>query len=152
MALAQLITNTVVALIIGSVGVYIGNSFRLQAQIRLLELRVEAYRQLFALMEIASPTRLGRGESLSPQDAKALGRAIYNWYYENGNGLLMPDRTRLKLQSLQQKLQGEPQQRLPEDPILREAAHFRHALRKDIGVFASDEPISPRGLRRRTAS
>jgi hypothetical protein len=32
---------------------------------------------------------------------------MYNWYYENGNGLLMTNRTRAVLQSLQQRLQGE---------------------------------------------
>lgn len=143
MWLAQLITNAVVTLVIGGVGVYIANSFRLQTRIKLLEVRVEAYRKLFALTEITSPTRLGRGESLSPEEAKVLGKAIYDWYYENGNGLLMPDRTRLRLQSLQQKLQGAPQRRLPDDPLLREVAHFRHALRRDIGVFASDEPVRP---------
>lgn len=102
---------------------------------------MEAYRKLFALTEPTSPTRLDRGDSLSPEEAKALGKAIYDWYYENGNGLLMPNRTRLKLQALQQKLQGEPLRRFPDDPLLQQAAHFRHALRRDVGVFASDEPL-----------
>lgn len=146
MAVAQLIVNAVVALIVAGAGLYIANSFRLQTRIKLLEVRVEAYRKLFSLTEITSPTRLGRDESLSPEEAKTLGKAIYDWYYENGNGLLMPNRTRLILQSLQQKLQGEPQRRLPDDPLLREVAHFRHALRRDVGVFASDEPV---GLTRR---
>ena len=95
MALAQLILNAVVTLIIAGLGLYIANSFRLQARVKLLEVRVEAYRKLFALTEITSPTRLGRSESLSTEEAKALGKAIYDWYYENGNGLLTPNRTRL---------------------------------------------------------
>lgn len=143
MEFAQLIANAVIALVVSSVGLYLANSFRLQTRIKLLEFRVDAYRKLFALTEITSPTRLGRGESLSPEEAKSLGKEIYDWYYENGNGLLMPDRTRLKLQALQQRLQGEPLRRLPEDPLLREVAHFRHALRRDVGVFASDEPACP---------
>jgi hypothetical protein len=95
MALAQLIVNSVVALVAAGVVLYIANSFRLQTRIKLLEVRVEAYRKLFALTEITSPTRLGRGDSLSPEEAKALGKAIYDWYYENGNGLLnaQPDST-----------------------------------------------------------
>lgn len=138
MALAQLIVSSAIALVVTGAGLYIANSLRLQTRIKLLEVRVEAYRKLFELTEITSPTRLGRSESLSEQESKELGKAIYAWYYKNGNGLLMPNRTRLMLQALQQKLQGEPLQRLPSDPILREVAQFRHALRRDVGVFASD--------------
>jgi hypothetical protein len=98
MALAQLIVNAVVALTIAFVGLYVANSFRIQARIKLIELRIEAYRKLFEITEPASPTRLGRPDSLSPEEAKDLGRRIYDWYYTDGNGLLMPDRTRLKLQ------------------------------------------------------
>lgn len=138
--------NAVVALTVAGVGLYIANSFRLQARVRLIELRVEAYRKLFALTEPSSPTRLGRGASLSPEEAKILGKQIYDWYYENGNGLLMPNRTRLVLQELQQKLQGEPLKRLPDDPLLAQCADLRHALRRDLGVFATDERV---GMTRR---
>jgi len=139
MALAQLIVNSAIAFLIAGIGLYAANSYRLQARIRLLEIRVEAYRKLFRLTEATSPTRLGRAESLSEEEARALGKAIYDWYYENGNGLLMPNRTRLMLQALQRKLQGQPLRRLPTDPLLQEVAQFRHALRRDVGVFASDE-------------
>jgi hypothetical protein len=137
MALAQLIISSIIALIIAAVGWYAGSSYRMQTRIRLLELRVEAYRKLFEATEITSPTRLGRGERLSPEDALKLGRAIYNWYYENGNGLLMPDSTRMHLQDLQQKLQGEPLRREASDPLLVEVGHLRTLLRQDIGVFAT---------------
>jgi len=150
MVLAQLIVNAAIALSIAGVGLYVAHSYRLQTRIRLLEVRVEAYRKLFGLTEITSPTRLGRPESLTDEEARALGKAIYDWYYENGNGLLMPNRTRLMLQALQQKLQGQPPRGLPADPLLQEVAQFRHALRRDVGVFASDEFVgSSRGEGRR---
>lgn len=157
MALAQLIVSSAIALIVAGVGLYAANSFRLQTRIRLLEARVEAYRKLFEITEMTSPTRLGRGETLSEDDAKVLGKAIYDWYYENGSGLLMPNRTRLLLQEIQQTLQGEKLRRLPDDPMLRKVAELRHALRRDVGVFASDEAAGftraegRRKLRRRAA-
>jgi len=139
MELAQLIVNTFVALVIAAVGWYLANNYRLQTRIKLLELRVGAYRKLFELTEITSPTRMGRGESLSEEEAKHLGQAIYDWYYRDGNGLLMPNSTRQRLQDLQQKLQGEPIRSQSSDPLLREVSEFRAALRRDVGVFASDE-------------
>ena len=158
MALAQLLVNAAVALIVAGIGLYIANSYRLQARIRLIELRVEAYRKLFELTEPSSPTRLGRPESLSPDEARELGKKIYDWYYDNGNGLLMPNSTRLMLQEVQQKLQGQPLRRLPEDPLLAQIAHLRHALRRDVGVFATDEHVGTtrsegrRSLRRKQRS
>ena len=53
----------------------------------------------------------------------------------------MPNSTRLLLQDLQQTLQGEPLKRLPDDPVLAQMAHFRHALRRDVGVLANDERV-----------
>jgi hypothetical protein len=115
MALAQLVVNALIAITLGAIGLYLASNYRIQTRIRLLELRVHAYRTLFALTEVAIPTRLGRGEAWSPDEERRLGRAIYDWYYENGNGLLMPNSTRAHLQSLQQKLQGEPLRRQSDD-------------------------------------
>jgi hypothetical protein len=153
----QLVTNAAVALTIAFVGWHLSSNYRIQARTRLLELRVDAYRQLFAVTEAASPTRLGRGEALQPEEGKKLGRAIYSWYYENGNGLLMPNSTRVQLQTLQQELQGEPVRRESPDPLLQKISHLRSLLRRDVGVFAADEfgggwPDRPRWFRRSTRS
>ena len=139
MALAQLIVSSTIALVIAGTGWYIASSYRMQTRIRLLEPRVEVYRKLFEITEVTSATRLGRGEQLTREEATRLGRAIYDWYYQNGNGLLMPNSTRTHLQDLQQKLQGEPLRRQSNDPLLAEVSHLRSLLRRDIGVFAKSE-------------
>lgn len=138
-ALAQLFVNAFVLLVIAGVGWYFANNYRLQTRMKLLELRVEAYRSLFELTEISSPTRRGRGECLSKAEAAELGSAIYGWYYMNGNGLLIPNSTRKLLQNLQQKLQGEPMRSTSPDPLLQEVSYLRSALRRDVGVFVSEE-------------
>ena len=72
MVVAQLIVQSVIALIIAGTGWYIATNLRLQTRVKLLELRVEAYRKLFEVTEVASPTRLGRGERLTEEEAHAL--------------------------------------------------------------------------------
>jgi hypothetical protein len=136
-------------------GSYFAYNYRLQTKLKLLESRIEAYRSLWALTEPASPTRGDRGESLPPDAAKAMGRAIYDWYYKDGNGLFMPDRTRQHLQKIHQTLQyGEPQPPSG-DPQIVALSQLRSMLRQDVGVFAKKEfgSIKPsRGkLRRITA-
>jgi hypothetical protein len=141
-----------VPIAIAGVGWYVASSFRLQARLRILELRVEAYRKLFEATEIASPTRLGRGESLSEKDQKELGRALYDWYCHNGNGLLMPNRTRQRLFVLQRSLQREPIETANVDPHIEATSQLRSMLRQDIGVFAEGEFGSAVGRRRRRRS
>jgi hypothetical protein len=47
--IAQLVVSSTIALVVASVGLYIGNNYRMQTRIKLLELRVHAYRSLFEL-------------------------------------------------------------------------------------------------------
>lgn len=144
----EILLGVLVPIAIAGVGWYVVSSFRLQARLRILELRVEAYRKLFEVTEIASPTRLGRGELLSEEDQKALGRALYDWYYDNGNGLLMPNRTRHHLFVLQRSLQREPIETANVDPHIEATSQLRSMLRQDIGVFADEEFGSAAGWRR----
>jgi hypothetical protein len=139
MQIAQLIVSSIMTVVVAALGWHFIASYRILTRIKLLETRVQAYRKLFEITEPTSPTRLGRGEALDPEDARRLGRMIYEWYYKDGNGLLMPNSTRVYLQSLQQRLQGEPERRQSSDPILREVSHLRSLLRQDVGVFAEDE-------------
>lgn len=101
MQTAELALQILATLIVGGIGAYFSYNYRVQTRLKVLELRIDAYRKLFAATEVASPTRLGRSPTLSDQDAKKLGNDIYSWYYENGHGLLMPNRTRRHLQWLQ---------------------------------------------------
>jgi hypothetical protein len=126
-------------LVVGGIGAYFSYNYRVQTRLKVLELRIDAYRKLFAVTEVASPTRLGRGPTLSEQDAKKLGNDIYSWYYENGHGLLMPNQTRRHLQRLQRTLQGEPVDDDSVDPLLSEVSKLRTMLRQDVGIFGRHE-------------
>ena len=145
----EIVLQILVTLIIGGIGAYFSYNYRIQTRLKVLELRIEAYRELFAVTEIASPTRLGRGAQLSEQDAKKLGKDIYSWYYENGHGLLMPNRTRQHLQWLQRTLQGEPVEEVPADPLLREVSKLRTC---SGGTWASLVRANPAGNRLGTRS
>ena len=139
MQTAEFVLQILTTLIVGGIGAYFSYNYRIQTRLRVLELRIEAYRKLFAATEVASPTRLGRGPQLSEEQAKKLGNDIYLWYYENGHGLLMPNRTRRHLQWLQRTLQGEPVDDPAPDPLLREISKLRTMLRQDVGIFGKRE-------------
>lgn len=139
MQIAEIILQILATLIVGGVGAYFSYNYRIQTRLKVLELRIDAYRKLFAITEIASPTRLGRGAQLSEQETKKLGFDIYSWYYENGHRLLMPNLTRRHLQWLQRTLQGEPVEDVTPDPLLREVSKLRTMLRRDVGIFGKRE-------------
>lgn len=139
MQATELFFQILATLILGGVGAYFSYNYRVQTRLRVLELRIDAYRKLFEVTETASPTRLGRGAQLSEEDARKLGREIYNWYFENGHGLLMPNRTRQHLQWLQRSLQGEPVDDAVQDPLLGQISKLRSMLRQDVGIFGRRE-------------
>jgi len=139
METTELILQILATLFVGGVGAYFSYNYRVQTRLKVLELRIDAYRKLFAATEIASPTRLGRGAQLSEEEAKKLGHEIYTWYYENGHGLLMPNRTRQHLQWLQRTLQGEPVDNAAQDPLIGEVSKLRTMLRQDVGIFGKRE-------------
>jgi hypothetical protein len=139
MQTAELALQVLATLVVGGIGAYFSYNYRVQTRLKVLELRIEAYRKLFSITEIASPTRLGRSAQLSEQEAKKLGNDIYSWYYENGHGLLMPNQTRKHLQWLQRTLQGEPVEDAVPDPLIQEISKLRTMLRQDVGIFSRRE-------------
>ena len=145
MPTAELVLQVLATLVVAGIGAYFSYNYRIQTRIKVLELRIDAYRKLFAATEVASPTRLRRGAALSEQEAKDLGHAIYSWYYESGNGLLMPNRTRRHLHWLQRTLQGEPIDDVNLDPLLLEVSKLRTMLRQDVGIFGKRESGWNRG-------
>jgi hypothetical protein len=92
---AQLVITSLVALI----GLYLTHSFRRQQQLRIAERRLDAYRELWRLMEVARPTRIkdvsvdGEGP-LRREEARELYDQMTHWYFGSGNGLLVPEATK----------------------------------------------------------
>jgi hypothetical protein len=95
MDVAQLVITSLVAVI----GLYLAHSFRRQQRLRIAERRLDAYGELWALMEVARPTRVqdvsvDREGPLTRDEARELYRDMTHWYFRSGNGLLLPDATK----------------------------------------------------------
>jgi hypothetical protein len=90
MNIAELVITTIIAVI----GLYLANSFRRQQRLRIAEQRLEAYRHLWSRMLVARPTRLEAPEELGPltrAEAATLYREMTQWYFADGNGMLLSD-------------------------------------------------------------
>jgi hypothetical protein len=93
MDVADLLITTAIALI----GLYLTHSLRRQQRLRIAEKRLDSYRRLWALMEVVRPSRLidvdGSGP-LTHDEARKLYQDATHWYFEDGNGMLLTERTR----------------------------------------------------------
>jgi hypothetical protein len=92
---AQFVVTSLVALI----GLYLAHSYRRQQRLRIAERRLDAYGELWELMEVARPTRVkdvsvDREGPLTRDEARSLYREMTHWYFGSGKGLLLPDGTK----------------------------------------------------------
>jgi hypothetical protein len=95
MDVAQFVITSLVALI----GLYLAHSYRRQQRLRIAERRLDAYRDLWRLMEVARPTRIkhvnvDREGPLTREEARKLYQDMTHWYFGSGHGLLLPDPTK----------------------------------------------------------
>ncbi|MFB7618059.1 hypothetical protein [Kitasatospora sp. NPDC056181] len=86
--LALFITGaaTVLGAVIALCGVFLTNSYRRQARLKISERRLAAYGALWELSKAAAPSR---PQPMSRQEQHALYRRLTDWYYTDGNGLLL---------------------------------------------------------------
>src|SRR5215203_2532428 len=93
MDIAQFVITSAVAVI----GLVLAHGFRRQQRLRIAERRVEGYRKLWGHMFVARPTRVEPPEDLSPltpEEAAGLHGEMTKWYFQGGNGMLLPHDTR----------------------------------------------------------
>ena len=93
MELADFLIGTAIAL----VGLYLTHSLRRQQRLRIAEKRLDSYRELWGLMTVARPTRLTEiegGKPLSREEADGLYGTSTEWYFTNGNGMLLTEPTK----------------------------------------------------------
>ena len=93
MDVAQFLITSAIAVI----GLYLAHSFNRQQRIKIAEQRVEGYRKLWGQMFVARPTRVEPPENLgplTPEEAASLHAEMTKWYFEGGNGMLLPHDTR----------------------------------------------------------
>jgi hypothetical protein len=88
MQVAAIIISSFLALI----GLYLTHNLRRQQSLKIAEQRVEAYRTLWQLMEVARRTRWDPADGSGPltrEEARKLYRDMAGWYYSSGNGIFL---------------------------------------------------------------
>lgn len=94
------ILDLLIKLSLGILGLWLANSYRRQIKQKTADERMKSYSALWSIMEVASPTRLKEWHAgslrgpLSNSERMELYSAFTTWYYENGNGLFLGDRSR----------------------------------------------------------
>jgi hypothetical protein len=77
------------------VGLYFANSLRLRTRAEIekgvADKRFAAYAKLWAYTKVASPMR---GSPLTENERADLYTALTDWYYDDGNGMLLTEQTR----------------------------------------------------------
>lgn len=76
---------------LGLVGVWLAHNIRRQMRIKLAERQVDAYVQLWTIIAAASPSR---STPLDVAERRSLCTSMDRWYFDEGNGVFMPRRTR----------------------------------------------------------
>jgi hypothetical protein len=92
--------NFIVGAAIALLGLFLAHNLRRQYRLKIAEERIVSYRNLWRILEIATPERLdpayGKGRiPLKPSEAGRLYIQMTKWYYESGNGMMLPDNTKV---------------------------------------------------------
>jgi hypothetical protein len=91
-----------VTVILAGIGWQLAKSISRDMELKRAERRLGAYASLWSITCVARPTRIVEGESnplmesgpLSETERYQLHRAMTEWYYEDGNGMLLENGTR----------------------------------------------------------
>ena len=149
--------NLILKVVIAGVGFYFANSLRRQVRLRLIEKQLSAYSELWAITGVASPMRDEEGGAgpLTMKERQSLHREMSRWYYSNGNGMLLAERTRIMLLHTKKNLVCVPEKLKPKcfskavikakgtkkkDVIrgkmaIRQLSLLRTRMKADLGMF-----------------
>ena len=92
--------NVLVALFaagVTGVGLWFAHNYRRQMVLNLAATRLASYAKLWEITGYAAPTRLdgwGAAGGLTQQERLDIWQAMTDWYYEDGNGLLLGEATK----------------------------------------------------------
>jgi hypothetical protein len=82
---------------VAAVGAWLTHNYRRRMRFELAEARRTAYAELWEITGMAAPTRLataGLEGALSRDERQSLYQALTDWYYKDGNGMLLENTTR----------------------------------------------------------
>ena len=117
------------------IGAYLAYSHRRQIKLRVAEKRLAAYEKLWDKMSFASPVRLARwkAQPLTQEERGKLFDDFVAWYYENGSGMFMDERTR-------------PLYLCVKDNLIRDLEYYQPpSLRLKLEKLAPEEREQARG-------
>jgi hypothetical protein len=140
--LAELIVTSVLA----AAGLWLANDLRRQQRLKIAEQRIEAYRDLWALMKDA---RASRGDGTDPHGDGALARgealkifdAMTDWYYDEGRGLFLTERTKEMYLEAKERLglyaRGQGETATAGIRRIRELSLLRTQMKSDVGIYGA---------------
>ena len=117
------------------IGAYLAYSHRRQIKMHVTEKRLAAYEKLWDKMSFASPVRLTKwkAQPLTHEERKKLFNDFVAWYYENGNGMFMDERTRSVYLCVK-------------DNLIRDLEYYQpHSLRRKLEQLSPEEQEKARG-------
>lgn len=91
------VAASLVGAVVAAVGLYLAHSVRRNTNLSIAEPRRAAYSPLWEMTGVAAPTRLdwwGDCGTLSRTERLDLWVAMTDWYYKDGNGMLLAERSR----------------------------------------------------------
>lgn len=119
--LASAVQNLLIPLLgvlaTGAVG-WLAHNYRRKLQLELSGKRLSAYSRLWEVTGVAAPTRLdGQGIAgyLRPNERWRLWRAMTEWYYRDGNGLLLDDASKAVYLNVKHNLACRTDELKPDD-------------------------------------
>lgn len=156
------ILKVLATVFLGIVGLYLTHSYRRQVKQKTANGRMKSYAELWEITKLASPHRLEERRPrtlsgpLTEDERENLYVALMDWYYKNGNGMFLGDRTRkiylaakdnltcsdgaLKPPQLCKVLQNLPEEQRLErrgELSIRQLSLLRARMRADLEVYGT---------------
>lgn len=142
--------------IVTLIGAYLAYSHRRQIKMHVAEKRLAAYEKLWDKMSFASPVRLTKwkAQPLTREERETLFDDFTAWYFKNGNGMFLGDRTRSiylrvkdnlicdleyyepsSIREKLEKLSPEEQEQVRGYLSIRQLSLLRNRMKADLDVY-----------------
>ncbi|MEU7512182.1 hypothetical protein AB0B13_09285 [Streptomyces sp. NPDC042898] len=139
------------AVALGLIGLWLAHSYRRQVRMKHTDLLIASYAKLWQITEAAPPDRR---TPLTDTERTQLAEKMYEWYFEGGNGLYIPPRTRALFFAVRGNLVATPDEFRPAElresleglppteaelrrgcALLRQVSILRTHLKRDLRVY-----------------
>jgi hypothetical protein len=141
--------------VIAVIGLYLAHSLRRQTSLKIAEQRIASYGELWKLMGVVRPTRLGEAERsgalatddahsnvgpLTRDEASSLYRDMTRWYFDAGNGMLLTDTTKWLYLEAKKRLGdfaagNDPGWEYEGERRINELSLLRLQMRSDLDIY-----------------